>query len=168
MKRVDCVQILVQVLQKGSEMSDIYDPEDWATCIVRAVATILMVSKGQGVPSVSDFLKSLLQHHVFLRHLTGMHEASSALVMKAGAGMAPIEAAMVSAQLAKIKDELECQLHDESKICDDLMECFKGDDDELFFEVYVSEEVAQTMRMTALDGLIREWGAHERELFQTI
>ena len=59
-------------------------------------------------------------------------------------------------------------MHEESKICDDLVESLRPDDDELFFEVYVSEEVATCMQNRALDGLIREWGAHERELFSAI
>ena len=89
-------------------MSDIYDPEDWATCIVRALATILMVTKGEGVPSVMDFLRQLLGHDVFLRHLIGMKEAASALVLKAAVRLAPIDAAIVANQVADVRVAMEC------------------------------------------------------------
>ena len=57
------------MLWKGTELQEIDDPELWASSIVRALGTLLLVGKGQSINEVNDLILSLVKHEVFLQHL---------------------------------------------------------------------------------------------------
>lgn len=76
-------------MQKGSELSTISEPEEWATCMVRCAATALLATNGNISSEMRTLIGSLVEHDIFRDHMRQMGDSAAVLVLKAASTIRP-------------------------------------------------------------------------------